>query len=208
MVVQLQGLTAHVEDVNVLEGVLRREPIRVAGKMRRNLPMNSGTVPPSPLVATLRRERAEAVPQRDLSDARWALFEPTLTAWRKARLDRRPTGQSAKVELRHVSNAILYVNRTGIPWKYLPHGFLGHGTVYFYYAAWRDEGIFAQLNYDLNALVRVKEGRKPAARNRRRRRRQKPRNPRIPCLEKALDGRAERWLDHDAPSSAAGFTLP
>ncbi|MFE2985848.1 IS5 family transposase [Streptomyces sp. NPDC059262] len=97
----------------------------------------------------------------DLSDARWALLEPTLTAWRKARLDRRPTGQTPKVELRDVFNAILYVNRTGIPWKYLPHDFPGHGTVYFYYAAWRDEGIFAQLNYDLVGLARVKEGRKP-----------------------------------------------
>ncbi|WP_089102836.1 IS5 family transposase [Streptomyces hyaluromycini] len=97
----------------------------------------------------------------DLSDARWALIEPTLTTWRKARLDRRPTGQPAKVDLRDVFNAILYVNRTGIPWKYLPHDFPSHGTVYAYYAAWRDEGIFVQLNYDLTGLARVKEGRKP-----------------------------------------------
>lgn len=97
----------------------------------------------------------------DLSDARWALIEPTLSAWRKARLDRRPTGQPAQVELRDVFNAILYINRTGIPWKYLPHDFPNHGTVYAYYAAWRDEGILAQLNYDLTGLARVKEGRKP-----------------------------------------------
>jgi transposase len=97
----------------------------------------------------------------DLSDARWALIEPTLTAWRKARLERRPTGQPAKVELRDVFDALLYINRTGIPWKYLPHDFPGHGTVYFYYAAWRDEGILAQLNYNLTGLARVKDGRKP-----------------------------------------------
>ncbi|MFF6852386.1 IS5 family transposase [Streptomyces antimycoticus] len=97
----------------------------------------------------------------DLSDARWALIEPTLTAWRNARLEHRPTGQPTKVDLRDAFNAILYLNRTGIPWKYLPHDFPGHGTAYFYYAAWRDEGIFAQLNYDLTALARVKEGRKP-----------------------------------------------
>ncbi|MFI6658040.1 IS5 family transposase [Streptomyces sp. NPDC050523] len=97
----------------------------------------------------------------DLSDARWALIEPTLTAWRKARLDRRPTGRPATVDLRDVFNAILYVNRTGIAWKYLPHDFPNHGTVYAYYAAWRDEGIFAQLNYDLTGLARVKEGRQP-----------------------------------------------
>ncbi|GAA3135176.1 IS5-like element ISSco3 family transposase [Streptomyces echinatus] len=84
-----------------------------------------------------------------------------MTAWRRARLDRRPTGQPTKVDLRDVFNAILYVNRTGIPWKYLPHDFPNHGTVYAYYAAWRDEGVFAQLNYDLTGLARVKEGRKP-----------------------------------------------
>ncbi|WTE31911.1 IS5 family transposase [Streptomyces sp. NBC_01618] len=97
----------------------------------------------------------------DLSNARWALIEPTLRAWRKARLDRRPTGQPAKVDLREAFNALLYVNRTGIPWKYLPHDFPNHATVYAYYAAWRDEGILAQLNYDLTGLARVKEGRKP-----------------------------------------------
>jgi transposase len=49
----------------------------------------------------------------------------------------------------------------GNPWKYLPHDFPAHPTVYFYYAAWRDEGIFAQLNYNLTGLARVKQGRKP-----------------------------------------------
>jgi len=31
----------------------------------------------------------------DISDARWALIEPTLTAWQQARIDRRPTGEPA-----------------------------------------------------------------------------------------------------------------
>lgn len=34
----------------------------------------------------------------------WALIEPTLTAWRNARLERRPTGQPPKVDLRDVFN--------------------------------------------------------------------------------------------------------
>jgi transposase len=95
----------------------------------------------------------------DISDARWALIEPTLTAWQQARIDRRPTGEPARTDIREVFNAILYVNRTGIPWKYLPHDFPPKGTVYYYYALWRDEGVFAQLNYDLTSLARVKEGR-------------------------------------------------
>ena len=53
------------------------------------------------------------------------------------------------------------MNRTGIPWKYLPHDFPNHATVYAYYAAWRDGGIFAQLDDDLTGPARVKEGRKP-----------------------------------------------
>jgi transposase len=95
----------------------------------------------------------------DISDARWALIEPTLTAWRQARLDRRPTGEAARTDLRDIFEAILYVNRTGIAWKYLPHDFPPHPTVYSYYAAWRDEGIFTQLNYELTGLARVKAGR-------------------------------------------------
>jgi transposase len=96
-----------------------------------------------------------------MSDARWALIEPTLAEWRKARIDRRPTGKPAPTGLRDIFNAILYLNRTGIAWKYLPHDFPPHGTVYSYYAAWRDEGIFARLGYELTGLARVKEGRRP-----------------------------------------------
>jgi transposase len=95
----------------------------------------------------------------DLSDARWALIGPTLTAWQQARIDRRPTGEPARTDVREVFNALLYINRTGISWKYLPHDFPPHGTVYYYYAAWRDEGILAQLNTEPTGLARVKEGR-------------------------------------------------
>src|SRR5712691_5859609 len=60
----------------------------------------------------------------DLSDARWALIEPVLSAWRAARAEA-GLGLSAPVhDLREIVNAILYVNRTGIAWEYLPHDFL------------------------------------------------------------------------------------
>lgn len=47
-------------------------------------------------------------------------------------------GKLASVELCDVFGELLYVIRTGIPWKCLPHDFLNHGAVYAYYAAWRD----------------------------------------------------------------------
>jgi transposase len=61
----------------------------------------------------------------DLSDARWALIAPRLTAWRQARTDARTKlgikGRTPTYDLREIFNAILYVNRTGIAWRYLPH---------------------------------------------------------------------------------------
>jgi transposase len=95
----------------------------------------------------------------DISDARWELIGPTLPAWQQARIDRRPTREPARTGLREVFNALLYLGRTGIAWRYLPRDFPPHGTVYFYYAAWRDEGILAQLNWELTGLARAKEGR-------------------------------------------------
>jgi len=53
----------------------------------------------------------------------------------------------------------LYLNRTGIPWRYLPHDFPPYRTVYGYFAAWSKEGLFTELNYELTGLVRDHHGR-------------------------------------------------
>ncbi|MFE1781083.1 IS5 family transposase [Streptomyces sp. NPDC059506] len=91
----------------------------------------------------------------DLSDARWELIRPTLQAWRDARAGiRRPTH-----DLRDLMDAILYVDRTGIPWRYLPHDFPPHQTVYGYFARWEADGIFDQLTGLLRRLVREQEER-------------------------------------------------
>ncbi|MBG0814623.1 IS5 family transposase [Planomonospora sp. ID82291] len=97
----------------------------------------------------------------DLSDARWAPIEPTLTTWRADRQRQgldigRPPGH----ELRTILNAILYVDRTGVPWRFLPHDFPPWQTVYGYFAAWQRDGIFAQLNGLLRRLVRTASGRR------------------------------------------------
>lgn len=62
-----------------------------------------------------------------MSDARWALIEPVFNDWRARRTG---PGTAARVhDLRELVNAILYVNRTGIPWEYLPHDFPPYKTV-------------------------------------------------------------------------------
>jgi transposase len=50
-----------------------------------------------------------------LSDARWALIAPRLTAWRQTRTDAGVGGRTATHELREIFNAILYVNRPRHP---------------------------------------------------------------------------------------------
>ena len=93
----------------------------------------------------------------DLSDAQWALIEPTLTAWRAAR---RGPGVAARIhDLREIVNAILYVCRTGIAWAYLPHDFPPCKTVYDYYAKWEVDGTTETLHDLLRQRVRVAKGR-------------------------------------------------
>jgi transposase len=93
----------------------------------------------------------------DLSDARWALIEPILTAWRAGR-----SGLGIKEpvhDLREIVNAILYVSRTGMAWEYLPHDFPPYKTVYDYYAKWEKDGTTAKIHDLLRAQVRRKAGR-------------------------------------------------
>ncbi|WP_106399958.1 IS5 family transposase [Actinocorallia populi] len=100
----------------------------------------------------------------DLSDARWQLIEPVLTAWRTRRQEAAlGFGRRPEHDLRAIMNAIIYVDRTGIAWRYLPHDYPPWQSVYWYFAAWRDEGIFTELNGLLRRLARKAEGRSPEA---------------------------------------------
>ncbi len=57
-----------------------------------------------------------------LSDARRELMEPVLSPWRFERRGRTlDFGRPPEHDLREIMNAILYVDRTGVQWRYLPH---------------------------------------------------------------------------------------
>lgn len=94
------------------------------------------------------------------------MIEPVLSAWRFERRGRAlDFGRPPEHDLREIMDAILYVDRTGVQWRYLPHDFPHWNTVYGYFAKWQSDGIFAQLNGLLRELVREQEGRnaKPSA---------------------------------------------
>lgn len=95
----------------------------------------------------------------DLSDARWVLIEPVLSAWRQARAEA-GLGLSPPVhDLREIVNAILYVNRAGCAWQLLPHDFPPYKTVFDYYAKWETDGTTRAIHDLLRAKVREQAGR-------------------------------------------------
>src|ERR1700756_5569984 len=86
----------------------------------------------------------------DLTDAQWAILEPLLLAFE----DRIRPGPPRVVDLREVINTLLYQNRTGCQWAFLPHDLLPKSTVYDYFAKWRDRGLFQQIVDALREQVR------------------------------------------------------
>jgi putative transposase len=86
----------------------------------------------------------------DLTDAQWDLLEPQLLDFE----DRVRPGPQRAVDLREVMNTLLYQNRTGCQWRFLPHDLLPKSTVYDYFAKWRDHGLWAKTVATLREQVR------------------------------------------------------
>ncbi|MEU3342951.1 IS5 family transposase [Streptomyces sp. NPDC006668] len=93
----------------------------------------------------------------DLSDERWALIEPVITAW-KAR-HRSVSGHQGNYDMREIVNALLYQSRTGCQWAYLPHDLPPAGAVKYYFYKWRDDGTDQTIHDLLRWQVREKRGR-------------------------------------------------
>ena len=90
----------------------------------------------------------------DLTDAQWQVIVPHLPAEVPGR-----RGRPRVWAVRAIVEAILYLDRAGCPWRYLPDSFPPWPTVYGYFAAWRDDGTLARLHDALRAQVRAAAGR-------------------------------------------------
>ena len=89
----------------------------------------------------------------DLSDAEWAVLEPLIPA-------ARPGGRPRKTDMRSAMNAILYLLRTGCPWRYLPRdGFPARSTVYNIFRKFQVAGTWATIWDQLYPMLREREGR-------------------------------------------------
>ena len=97
--------------------------------------------------------RASRYPS-DLTDPQWQVIAGYLPRYQPG-----GRGRPRIWPLRQIVDAILYVDRTGCPWRYLPASFPPWQTVYGYFAAWRDDGTLPRLHSELRAQVRAAAGR-------------------------------------------------
>ncbi|RAY15018.1 IS5 family transposase [Actinomadura craniellae] len=81
-----------------------------------------------------------------MSDARWQLIKPVLATWRARHQAAAPGfGRRPEHDLRAVMNAIVYVDRTGIAWRYLPHDYPPWQTVYWHFVRWEEQGVTRRM---------------------------------------------------------------
>jgi len=88
----------------------------------------------------------------DLTDAEWKILEPLIPE----------VSEEATVETisrREIVNGILYVLRSGCPWRLMPHDLPAWGTVYYYFRTWRIAGIWDKAMHALRKRMRQKQGR-------------------------------------------------
>lgn len=88
----------------------------------------------------------------DLTDEQWTLLEPWLL----------PTGQGPQDPVhprREIVNANLYVTRTGVQWRYLPHDLPDWQSVYHYFRLWKQDGTWKRIHDTLRRRVRKAAGR-------------------------------------------------
>lgn len=90
----------------------------------------------------------------DLSDREWTILEPLLIS-----PERR--GRPPKWPLRHVSNAVFYLLRSGCSWRMPPKEYPPWQTVYYHFRKWKIDGRLRRAHDHLREEVRSAEGREP-----------------------------------------------
>jgi transposase len=89
----------------------------------------------------------------DMTDAEWALLEPLIPPAKSG-------GRPRETNMREAINAILYLLRTGCPWRYLPRdGFPPRSTVYNIFRNFQKDGVWDAIWEKLHMELREDMGR-------------------------------------------------
>ncbi len=87
----------------------------------------------------------------DLTDAQWEILEPFIPAIS-------PLAVNVVYTRREIVNGILYVLRSGCPWRTVPHDLPAWGALYYYFRTWRKQGIWDQALEALRRQMRKAQG--------------------------------------------------
>ena len=90
--------------------------------------------------------------QTDLTAAEWVVIEPHLPP-------AHGTGRPRSWPMREIVNGIFYVMRAGCPWRLLPSDLPPWGTIYRWFAKFRDDGLLEKINHFLVMADRERVGR-------------------------------------------------
>jgi putative transposase len=88
----------------------------------------------------------------DLTDEQWKLIAPLLPK-------SKPGGRPRDVDLREILDAVFYLVKGGIPWRFMPHDLPPWGTVHFYYRQWRLDGTWEKIEERLRTRLRREDDR-------------------------------------------------
>jgi putative transposase len=89
----------------------------------------------------------------DLTDAQWRILAPLFEF---------SSSEPARVySVRHVLNAIFYVNRTGCQWSFLPPDFPPWKAVYNQFSRWQKNGTWDRAHDTLRDKLRTTASRNP-----------------------------------------------
>jgi putative transposase len=85
----------------------------------------------------------------DLTDEQWSLIKPLIPVY--------SGGRPRKTSTREVTDAILYLVRTGCQWRYLPREFPPKSTVWGCFDEWRHNGTLDLIHDRLRDRIRKQE---------------------------------------------------
>jgi transposase len=92
----------------------------------------------------------------DLRDAEWARLEPLIPP--------ALPGGRPRADMRAAMNAILYLLRTGCPWRYLPRdSFPPRSTVYNIFRKFQRDGVWEAIWAELHMAMRERMGREASS---------------------------------------------
>jgi transposase len=94
----------------------------------------------------------------DLTDGQWSKLEVLL---RESEEKHHAGGRPRKYPLRRVTDAVLYVVKTGCQWRQLPINFPPWQTVYQQFRVWRLQGRWERVTQSLREQGRKTGGRSP-----------------------------------------------